>query len=411
MRRTKHPQWGRRLVVLAILFVLSGTLALGFSSFSRQVLQESITAQQAALIGAVIDEYPHAEQHIIRQVKQADETTIAKGEAVLSQYGLSGPDLIFVPDRLETSFQLQTALFVSLAVLIFVVLTGIFFLFVHRQNKEIGDINNYLSRLEAGENTLDIRDNTEGELSILKNELYKMTTMLKEQTENLKQDKIHLADSLADISHQLKTPLTSLIVIRDLLADQPSEEVKAEFLERMKVQLKRMEWLTTSLLKLSRLETGTVTLKKEKFHVQALIDRAVQSLSIPVDIKQHRIRIAGDESVMLTGDIDWMAEALINILKNHIEHTPEQGIIRIEYEDNPIFTKITTADNGQGIHQKDLPYIFNRFYRGKNASEESVGIGLAMAYEIVKQQGGDITVKSESGEGTEFTLTFYKQHI
>lgn len=135
--------------MLAILFVLSGTLALGFSSFSRQVLQESITAQQAALIGAVIDEYPHAEQHIIRQVKQADETTIAKGEAVLSQYGLSGPDLIFVPDRLETSFQLQTALFVSLAVLIFVVLTGIFFLFVHRQNKEIGDINNYLSRLEA----------------------------------------------------------------------------------------------------------------------------------------------------------------------------------------------------------------------------------------------------------------------
>ena len=109
--------------------------------------------------------------------------------------------------------------------------------------------------------------------------------------------------------------------------------------------------------------------------------------------------------------IDWTAEALINILKNHIEHTPEQGIIRIEYEDNPIFTKITTADNGQGIHQKDLPYIFNRFYRGKNASEESVGIGLAMAYEIVKQQGGDITVKSESGEGTEFTLTFYKQHI
>ena len=411
MRQTKHPLTVQRLFALAILFILSGLLALGFSAFSRHALQEAITSQQAALIGAVIDEYPLAEQQIIHQVKQAEEAATAKGEAVLAKYGLNDPDLIFIPAGLERSYQLQTALFVSLAVLIFVVLTGILFLYIHRQNKEIGAITDYLNRLNKGENTLDIRDNAEGALSLLKNELYKMTTMLKEQAEDLQQDKMRLADSLADISHQLKTPLTSLIVLSDLLDGQPSEAVKAEFLERMKAQLKRMEWLTTSLLKLSRLETGTVTLKKEPFHVRSLIERAVQALSVPADIKQHRIRISGDASIQLRGDIDWTAEALINILKNHIEHTPEQGIIRIEYEDNPIFTKITTADNGEGIDPQDLPYIFNRFYRGKNASEESVGIGLAMAYEIVKQQGGDITVKSEPGNGTAFTLTFYKQHI
>jgi signal transduction histidine kinase len=411
LKLAKNPEVVKLLLVLTVLLSLSLMLALSFTFISSHHLEETMLTSQAALIGAVIETYPNAEPGLIRQVKGADEETIRKGEALLARYGLQGENLLSTSEAVRAAFQLNGMLYVALAVSVFLALVGLFFLFLRRHYRKIRAISDYLSGIAAGNYALAIRDNDEGELSILRNEIYKITVMLKEQAETLKQDKIRLADSLADISHQLKTPLTSLIVLSDLLEDDPAEEVKEEFLARMRSQLKRMEWLTTSLLKLSRLEAGTVTMKKDAFKIRELIDRAVQALSIPLEIKGHQVEIAGDEGAMMTGDLNWTLEALINILKNHIEHTPEKGLIRIAYEDNPIFTKITTADNGEGIDREDLPYVFNRFYRGKNASEESAGIGLAMAYEIVKQQGGDITVKSEPQEGTQLTITLYKQRI
>lgn len=299
-----------------------------------------------------------------------------------------------------------------------IILIGITYYYEHRRYQKINELSMYLHQICAGNHSLDIRDNEEGELSILKNEIYKVTCRLSEQSELLRKDKLYLADSLSNISHQLKTPLTSMLMMMDLLKRQDLEEEKRlEFIRSVSRQLERIEWLVTSLLKLSKIDAGTVLFKKEKVNVSLLIKEAIESLSIKAEIKEQRITINNHEDwqeiedVSFIGDKNWSLEAVINILKNCIEHTPIGGVLEIEFTENALYTEIIIKDNGEGIAQEDLPHIFERFYRGKNASSESVGIGLAMARSIILEQNGDITVKSEEDIGTKFRIRFYKSII
>ena len=287
-----------------------------------------------------------------------------------------------------------------------------FILFTKWRYQEIKKLSSYLYKICLGDYSLDLRTNAEGELSILKNDLYKVTTKLSEQAELLKKDKIHLANSISDISHQLKTPLTSMMVMTDLLrSSNLSEEKRIEFTNNINNQLERIQWLVTSLLKLSKIDAGTVIFKKESVNVKALIESSLSPLLIPIDIKEQTLNIVGDNNAFFIGDFNWTREAIINILKNCIEHTYEKGAINIKYSQNPIYTEIVIKDNGKGIDKKDIPYIFKRFYKGKNASDDSVGIGLAMSKTIIKKQNGDIKVKSEVGSYTEFIIKFYSQII
>jgi signal transduction histidine kinase len=172
-----------------------------------------------------------------------------------------------------------------------------------------------------------------------------------------------------------------------------------------------MEWLVSSLLKLSKIDAGTIEFKKEKVLVAPLVQKAVEPLLIPMDIKMQSLSVKGDEKTAFTGDFNWTAEALINIIKNCVEHTAEGGEISIVFSENALFTEVSISDNGKGITKEDLPYIFKRFYKGKNASDDSVGIGLAMAHSIITNQQGDIEVTSQPGVGTKFQIKFYKQVI
>lgn len=296
-----------------------------------------------------------------------------------------------------------------------ILIIEITYYYEYRRYQRINELSMYLHRICSGNYSLDIRDNEEGELSILKNEIYKVTCRLSEQSELLKKDKHYLVDSLSNISHQLKTPLTSMLMMMDLLKRHDLEEEKRlEFIRSISKQLERIEWLVTALLKLSKIDAGTVPFKKEKVNVSFLIKQAFESLSIKAEIKEQSITInnhevwQGGEDVSFIGDKNWSLEAIINILKNCIEHTPVGGKIEIDFSENALYTEIIIKDNGEGIDQEDLPHIFERFYRGKNASSESVGIGLAMARSIVLEQNGDITVKSEKGIGTQFRIRFYK---
>ncbi|MDT9025772.1 sensor histidine kinase [Rossellomorea yichunensis] len=303
-------------------------------------------------------------------------------------------------------FSIQVALFVLVTS---VLLAGCSFIFTRWRYREIEKLSGYLRKISSGDDSLDVRDNQEGELSILKNDIYKVTLMLSEHRSLLEKDKLTLTTALSDISHQLKTPLTSMMVMADLLSDSTLEESKrAEFTQHIRVQLERIEWLVSSLLKLSKIDAGTISFKKDKVVVRDLIQSAVQPVLIPMDIKEQTLSVSGDESVTFTGDLRWTAEALINILKNAVEHTGEGGVISISFSENPLYTEITIADNGDGIPKEDLPYIFRRFYKGKNASDDSVGIGLAMAYSIITSQQGDLEVRSEKGNGTVFSIKFYK---
>lgn len=283
------------------------------------------------------------------------------------------------------------------------------YIFTVRRYKEIEKLSGYLRSISSGNYSLDIRDNEEGELSILKSEIYKVTLMLLKQGELQKIEKEQLADALSDISHQLKTPLTSMVVMTDLLSDTNLKaDKRTEFTKNIQIQLERMEWLMTSLLKLSKIDAGTVQFSKEKVLVTHLIEKAIKPLLIPLEIREQELYIEGKSDVVFVGDLNWTVEAIINIVKNCIEHTQNKGKISIIYEENPLYTDIRISDNGCGIDKEDLPYIFKRFYRGKNASDDSVGIGLAMAKSIVVSQNGDITVSSRKNHGTQFSVKFYK---
>jgi signal transduction histidine kinase len=289
-------------------------------------------------------------------------------------------------------------------------LIGAAVLFTIRRYKDIEKLSGYLRKIYGGDYTLDIRDNEEGELSILKNEIYKVTLILSQQAQLLQKEKEQLADAISDISHQLKTPLTSMLVMTDLLHnDELDPEKRMEFTKNLGLQLNRMEWLMSSLLKLSKIEAGAVRFKKERVMVTELINHSAKPLLIPMELKQQRFITDGNTEVSFNGDFNWTAEALINIMKNCVEHTPEGGTISVFFEENPMYTQIIISDNGCGIEKEDLPFIFKRFYKGKNANEDSVGIGLAMAKSIINGQNGDITVTSFKNQGSKFYVKLYKQ--
>jgi signal transduction histidine kinase len=303
----------------------------------------------------------------------------------------------------------KAAVFVFFLSIAFIVCNLVFTAYRYR---EIAKLSGYVRRIHSGDYSLDLRDNKEGELSILKNDIYKVTLKLSEQSSLLQQDKTRLANAMADISHQLKTPLTSLLVMTDLLKEPKLNSRKRnEFILNIETQLKRIEWLVSSLLKISKIDAGVIQLKNDLIPVKRLIDKALEPVLIPMDIKEIAFMSQGEDEVCFLGDLNWTAEAVTNILKNCVEHTPPGGRITIEFAENPLFTEINIADTGCGISKQDIPNIFKRFYKGKNPPENSVGIGLNLAHSIITAQNGDIEVRSVIGEGTQFTIKFYKHTV
>lgn len=286
------------------------------------------------------------------------------------------------------------------------------FSFTRRRYKEIAKLSQYLKRIAGGEYHLDIRDNEEGELSILKSELYKVTVTLNEQAQLLKKDKCFLADSISDISHQLKTPITSMFVMTDLISDDNlPQDKRSEFTQNINSQLERLQWLVTSLLKLSKIDAGKIEFRKEKINVSELISKSTEHLLIPMEIKEQTLQVSGDKDTEFIGDFNWSSEAIANIVKNCIEHTYIGGNIGIHFQETSIYTLIKIFDHGEGIHKDDLPHIFERFYKGKNSHSDSIGIGLAMSKSIFNKQRGIIDVTSDKENGTLFTIKIYKDVV
>ena len=288
------------------------------------------------------------------------------------------------------------------------ILTTLFLLFTLYRYRQIEKLSSYLRKIRQGEHSLDIRDNEEGELSILKNEIYKVTSMLSEYNEKLKDDKAILSDFIANISHQLKTPLTSMMVMTDLLKDEklPLDKRK-EFTSKISSQLKRIEWLVSSLLTLSKLDAGVIEMKPEYLVADDLIHSSLEPILISLEVREIEFNINSGENVIYC-DKHWTSEAILNIVKNCMEHTDSGGKLEITASDNPLYSEIKISDTGVGIPKEDLPHIFTRFYHGKNSSENSVGIGLSMSRSIIQNQGGDVTAESEVDLGSTFYIKLYK---
>lgn len=257
---------------------------------------------------------------------------------------------------------------------------------------------------------MNIDDNTEGELSILKNNLYKVITLLQSQNEYLKNDKLYLADSIADISHQLKTPLTSMMVMCELLENEENPDKRQEFVAVINNQLSKMKWLITNILKISKLDADATEFKREEVSILSVLDDSLKPFVLTAELKNIVIQNGANDFVFI-GDESWTVEAVSNIVKNCLEHTNDGGKIIIASDSTNLYNKLTISDNGCGIAEEDLPHIFERFYHGKNSSKDSVGIGLALAKTVFEKENASVSVESEQGRGSVFEIRFYKSVV
>ena len=349
------------------------------------------------------------DQEIIEILRKKSNGT--QGTKLLENYGYNG-DYVYI-NQLNDEMKMTQIYEIILIIAIFILTITIWTLYTIKQNKKIHEIDMYLKKVNSGDYTLKIEENSEDELSKLRNELYKTTVLLRESAENSKKENINLSNSLADISHQLKTPLTSTRIMIDNIYDNPDmdEETKMDFIKSINNQIEWISSLVVSLLKLAKFDAGTIVMNDENVNIIELINNVKDNLSIILELKEIDIILEYDHSkpIIVSIDYTWQLEALTNIIKNAIEHSKNNSKIHIKIEDSSVFTKIIIEDEGEGISKKDLPHIFQRFYKSEKSSENSIGIGLSLAKTIIEKDNGYINVKSEEGKGTTFYIKYMKK--
>lgn len=349
------------------------------------------------------------DQEIIEILRKKSNGT--QGTKLLESYGYNG-EYVYI-NQLNDEMKMTQIYEIILIIAIFILTITIWTLYTIKQNKKIHEIDMYLKKVNSGDYTLKIEENSEDELSKLRNELYKTTVLLREAAENSKKENINLSNSLADISHQLKTPLTSIRIMIDNIYDNPDmdEETKMDFIKSINNQIEWISSLVVSLLKLAKFDAGTIVMNDENVNIIELINNVKDNLSIILELKEIDIILEYDQNKPMIVSIDytWQLEALTNIIKNAIEHSKNNSKIHIKIEDSSVFTKIIIADEGEGISKKDLPHIFQRFYKSEKSSENSIGIGLSLAKTIIEKDNGYINVKSEEEKGTTFYIKYMKK--
>ena len=346
----------------------------------------------AGIIGNIEKNYPNVSEEEIISILNSENEEIEDGKNTGQ----------------ITNNKLLVINILSIIILVFAILV-ILYIYSRSESKKIKEIEKYIEAINNKNYTLKISENSEDEFSNLSNELYKTTVMLKEQASNSQKSQKTLQTNIEDISHQLKTPLTSISIMLDNIIDNPDMEIETrqKFLHEINRQIEWFNWLVIALLKLSKIDSGTAVFTKKEINVEKIINHVIQNLAIPLDIKQQKIIVNGNSSKFI-GDYNWQLEALTNIVKNCIEHTPNHKNIYIKFEENNFYTKITIRDEGVGIAKEDIKHIFERFYKGKNSSENSIGIGLALAKSIIERDNGYIICSSKEGEGTTFEIKYMK---
>ena len=293
------------------------------------------------------------------------------------------------------------------AVVLSMLLMLIFCISTYKRYRRIASLAADVNHVLHGDSPIDFDNYSEGELSILHSEIYKMTVRLREQQQKLISDKEYLADSLADISHQIRTPLTSInLLVERLSASGLTDECRHQLTNELYGLLDRIDWLITTLLKISKLDAGTVQFNKETVSLETLINKSCAPLLIPIELRGQELVICAEGNFY--GDPAWTSEAVGNIVKNCMEHTPDGGKIEIEATENALYSEIVIKDNGTGISPEDLPHIFERFYKGKDSDGKSFGIGLALSRMIIAGQKGTVKAENRKNTGAMFTLRFYK---
>lgn len=392
-----------------LLLVFAILIGLGFYHFVDSKYQKEFVKSNGYMISAIVNMHPELEEEVIDAILSG-KGSFEEGKRILSKYGLDDSGTL---TYLEHFHNLEVELTVDTILLvlgIFIILSFSYWLFLRSQYQRLKMLGEYMDGVLNDNYNLDVRDYEEGDFSTLKNDVYKLTVKLKEGRDQSLNDKKELEQVLSDISHQIKTPLTSMYVINDLLKKEDIDPVtKQQFLDKNKAQLERIEWLVTSLLKISRLDSGSVQLKLEPTNIRQVIEESLEPLQIPIELKNIEVIVKGKDCQVWI-DPHWTVEVFVNVLKNAYEHTNAGGKITILITNNPLYTEVSICDSGCGIKKEELAHIFERFYTGSK-NKESIGIGLNMAKKIMEKQSGEIYATSIEGEGTTFFLKFYKNVV
>ena len=396
----KNKTIKKYILSLIILLILNISLIFILNRYEYKTYTKNYNDKINSIISSIKDKYPDIEESDIIEIINSEENS----EDILSKYGINS---IKLNDKVNNKITIISLIIIitfdSLIILIF-------YLYDKNKSKKIKEITKMISKINNRQFDIDINDFNEGELSILKNEISKTTIMLRQVADNSVKDKLNLKDSLGDISHQLKTPLTSITIMIDNILDNPDmdEKTRKKFLINIKREILNINFLVMSLLKLSKFDANVVKFNKESVYLKDIINESIKNVSMIKELKNITIKVSGDDNIKLLCDFKWQIESITNILKNSIEHTSEYGTVEVNYSENKLYTRILIKDNGKGIDSDDLPHIFDRFYKGKNGSNDSFGIGLSLSKTIIEKEGGSITVKSTPNIGTIFTIKYLK---
>lgn len=368
---------------------------------------KSLNNKVLAIVEVLKKDYPDITENEIIEILNSVDSNKDNND-MFNKYGIDlEEDSLIVENK--NIFEKSNVLIIVVLIINGLVIGYIFIRYYKNQTRKINEITNYIEEINNHNYHLDIDSNEEGQLSILKNEIYKTTVMLNEIASNSIKAKTDLKISLSDISHQLKTPITSILIMLDNIIENPNmpEDIRQEFLHDIKKEINNINFLAQSLLTLSKLDSNTINFNKEKVKVSDLVQESIKRLESLCDLRNVKIVFDYSEDDYLSCDNKWQIEALTNIIRNGIEHSFEDSDLIVNVKQNNVYTLIEVINYGHGISKKDLPYIFDRFYQGTNATKDSVGIGLALSKSIVEKDNGRISVESNDSQ-TVFRIKYFK---
>lgn len=407
MKISKNKKAVKYIILCIITTVVSIIIMLITTKVQNKIYIEQLNKQIALIIGEIQAEYPDFDDKKIIDILN-DTSNYEKGKQVLKKYGITDEQSA----SLEIEKNQNTSLYINIGIISgsFIIYIIIFIIYLRQRQKKINELDMYIQKVSRKDYSINIEESSEDELNSLKNSLYKITVMLKEEAENKKMQNEAILKSVSDISHQLKTPLTSIQILLDNISESKgmNEETRNRFIMEVIRQIKGMNFLILSLLKLSKLEAGVVEFENEEVDLNKLLKEIINNLEVLAELKQIEIKLKVSKKITINGDYNWNKEAIQNIIKNAIEHSNENKKVTIQLEENNVYVSLKIIDEGQGIEKEDLKNIFNRFYKTTNSNENSIGIGLSLSKSIIEKQNGYISVESTIGEGTTFTIKYLK---
>lgn len=347
----------------------------------------------------ITSRHPEEEQELLRLIKKSTLQNPKYNNTnafILSSHGYTLQTFKYRYSNIGLSY-------IALMSPLLLLLISLFVIMIRKGYKtRIQSLTKYLEQINQDKAPV-LTTHKEDDFSLLEDEMYKTITMLRQTREEAVKEQSNLADSLADISHQIKTPLTSISIMVQLL----SKEQNNSYTDCIKKQTVHMERLVEALITLARIDAGVIKLNYQEVNTYTMLQLSVEELEAVILEKNIKLSLPNYPELYYTGDMDWSIEAFSNLIKNCVEHTPNGGSIKLDYFQNPLYMQIQIEDSGEGFSKKDLPHIFERFYRGEKPAEGGTGIGLALAKALIEQQNGAISAENLPDKGACFIIRFY----